>query len=684
MIQQLIEKASEFIFGDHKRKYTRIFIYLVIYLITILPVAAMGTLGYKDASYFLTKLALSKRDSLIKLSTIIITERLDHLVDVGRSLATRVRFRQLISEGNWNEAIKIVQSVPNDFPYVERLFLADPNGTQTAAYPLLSETIGKSFAFREWYRGVSKNWEPYVSGVYVRTAAPQIKVIAIAIPIKDDNQKVIGILVMQVKPDAFFEWTKEINVGPRGVNYFVDNSGQILIHPKFIGREEVIDYSRVPPVDRILRGQAGIDTIIDPETMEKLLVAYKPDGKYGWGAVISQSTSAAFAERDSEVRFILIRYGIIIMLNSLLIYIILRSMSVIHAQYLREKTFMDNIGDGVIAIDRSFNITFWNRAAEKITGWKMDEAIGKPIRDVLKFIFENNRKENIVFIEEAVLMGETRFMGNHTLLIKKDGKEIPIGDSASPIIDQDGEILGAIVVFRDLSEERETQSMRSDFAYASHQLRTPLSKALWNLESSLDTTDLNSKRNDIKIAYNSLESIQRLTEELLEVSKIDQKTSFAKIMPVKISELMEKVIKPYGTSIKERNLKLEISAIPVASSIETDPLLFERAISEILRNAVIYNKKDGSILINVSVQNDGLVIEIRDSGIGIQEEQRPSVFTKFFRGYNFDTTNIPGAGLGLFICRSYISLLGGRVWLESEVNKGTSFYVWLPFGKSQA
>lgn len=82
--------------------------------------------------------------------------------------------------------------------------------------------------------------------------------------------------------------------------------------------------------------------------------------------------------------------------------------------------------------------------------------------------------------------------------------------------------------------------------------------------------------------------------------------------------------------------------------------------------------------IKVRRQNDDMLIEVTDDGIGIPEEHRPLLFTKFFRGSNFDTTAIPGAGLGLYIAKSYLTLLGGKIWFESAEGKGTTFFVSLP------
>jgi len=124
------------------------------------------------------------------------------LTDLGISLATRVRFRQLASEGHWVQAIEILKDVPKDFPFVDRIFLADAAGTLVADMPALRGIKGKSFAYRDWYQGVSANWKPYISDVYQRTAEPRFNVVALAFPIKaPQTEKISGILVLQVQLD---------------------------------------------------------------------------------------------------------------------------------------------------------------------------------------------------------------------------------------------------------------------------------------------------------------------------------------------------------------------------------------------------------------------------------------------------------------------------------------------------
>lgn len=339
---------------------------------------------------------------------------------------------------------------------------------------------------------------------------------------------------------------------------------------------------------------------------------------------------------------------------------------------------MQSIGDAVIAIDRNWKIILWNKSAEKLSGWTEKEVLNKPFRKFIKLIQEGDRSENIRFIEDAILTGKVNFLKDHTLLITKDGKEISVGDSAAPIFNDKKEAVGAIIIMRDVTKEQEASLLRSDFSYASHQLRTPVTKALWFLEIILEEKNLKKIRENTKIAYQAIESIKKLSGELITVSEIDQKTIIPDIKPIKLANLFDDLLKEADTKIKNKFVKIKISPISVSASINTDKELFKRALAEVLDNAIIYSSEKSEINIDIKPGEDVILIQIKNYGIGITREHQPLAFTKFFRGSNFSTTEIMGAGLGLYIAKEYIKLLKGKIWFKSEENKETIFFVSIP------
>lgn len=135
------------------------------------------------------------------------------------------------------------------------------------SFPYVSRVRGRNFAFRDWYQGVSRAWQPYISKVYKRAAEPQLNVIAIAMPIKASDQTVIGILVLQARLDILFEWSRGISVGPGGFTYFVDRQGQLAAHPNFPLQGEIVNFSKISSVKHVLKGEKGVQ--IDHSPMEQ-------------------------------------------------------------------------------------------------------------------------------------------------------------------------------------------------------------------------------------------------------------------------------------------------------------------------------------------------------------------------------------------------------------------------------
>jgi signal transduction histidine kinase len=277
--------------------------------------------SYRSIDRELTATTTQRRSSLSYLAAITLTEKLDRMVDVGVSLATRVRFRDLVAQGNWTEAVKIMAGVPKDFPAIARIFLSDPSGRQMADTPEVLSLRGQDFSYRDWYKGVTANWKPYVSTVYKRAAPPQINIIAVAVPIRSQAGENVGILVLQVKLESFFAWLGEVDFGPGGHLYAVDRAGTVAFHPSVSPEGETVSVADFPLVRKVLAGERGVDISKDPLTGADNLVAYEPLPKYGWGVVAGQPLEEAFATRNAQLRRVLIAYGLIALVSLFAMYL---------------------------------------------------------------------------------------------------------------------------------------------------------------------------------------------------------------------------------------------------------------------------------------------------------------------------------------------------------------------------
>ncbi|MBI4811961.1 PAS domain S-box protein [Candidatus Falkowbacteria bacterium] len=361
---------------------------------------------------------------------------------------------------------------------------------------------------------------------------------------------------------------------------------------------------------------------------------------------------------------------------------VLLAVIVLHnvSQYQKEKVLLESLGDGLIAIDRSFNITFFNKAASTIFGWSQKEAVGRPFREIVKLLRENDRKENITFVEETMLYGETRPVENNTLLVAKDGREIQVANTATPIFDSDNKVIGAVIIFRDTSKEHELEKMRQEFSsLATHQLRTPITVIRGSISMLLDGSEgplTNEQKESLEDAQKANEELYSLVNAMLNVSRIESGTIAVAPEPFYLPDIADEIAGELSTQIKEKGLRFEKDYDKNLPSISVDRNLMSVIFRNLFSNAIKYTPDGGKFLIKIEKQEQNILIIISDTGVGIPKEQQGKMFNKFFRADNVSKTE--GTGLGLYIVKSIVEQSGGKIRFESEENKGTTFSISIP------
>ncbi|MFH0831214.1 MAG: ATP-binding protein [Parcubacteria group bacterium] len=647
----------------------------VLLVLIIGPVLIGGSMNLGLTYGQLTEHIESTRTSVTQLAAQDLATRFQLLEDLAVSFAGRVQFRQKIEQGDWQAAIDILKSVPDTFAYIDRVFISDPKGTLQADTPALPGVRGKNFAFRDWYQGVSSTQQPYLSDVYTRTAQPQIEVVAVAVPITSEAEKLLGFLVIQIPTSSFIEWRSNISIGTHTAVYFVDSAGQAIGDPDI--KTDGADRTQYLSTQRVLKGEVGLMEMTNPATSENVVISYAPVGAFDWGAVIEQDHAIFYSACNNSLLITSALIGLVLAVLLLLWRLVVRTLASLDTERRRANTFLHSIGDGVAAIDNSWKIILWNTAAQRITGWSAREAVGHDLRSFLKLVRERDRSPNYDFIAQTMARRTTQTLENNTFLIKKDSSEIHVGDSAAPIIDERGRLKGTIIVFRDRTQEYEAGQIRSGFAYASHQLRTPITKALWNLELVLDEISEAKTRSKITLAHEALQSSVKVVDELIEVVKIDQGNLVVSSVLLKPRSVVESAVSKLKALIAQRKAKVRIEE-QKTGSLTTDKRLLEKILSEIIENAIMYSPVGAEVLVYINQTNHDTVFEIRDQGLGIEEQEQPLIFTKFFRSTKQDTTAVSGAGLGLYIARAYTQLLKGKIWFNSTPKRGTTFFIRLP------
>jgi len=292
---------------------------------------------------------------------------------------------------------------------------------------------------------------------------------------------------------------------------------------------------------------------------------------------------------------------------------------------------------------------------------------------------------------KALREGAVTGLENHTVLIARDGAELPIDDSAGPIRDAQGKVIGAVLVFRDISERRRSEEQRQrlneallrtnqdlqQFAYAaSHDLKEPLRTVATCLE--LARRKYTGKVLDgeagqlMDAAVAGAHRMNDLVEALLQYSQAGEVTEPA-IEPVRADKVVRDAIANLQSAITETHALVSYGRLPVVTA---NPLHLAQVFQNLIGNALKYrSERPPRINVTALEQDQQWVFTVEDNGIGIQPEYQAQIFGIFKRLHG---NEYPGAGIGLAICKKIVDRHGGSIWVESEVGKGSRFSFTLP------
>lgn len=666
-----------------------------IFCLLVGPILALSIFSYTKSYGTLTNIATLRRETVSSVASMLVKERLDRAVDIATSFATRVQFRKLIEEGKWDEAKAIIQEVPSSFSYVDAIFIADPSGVVRVITTTDQGAVGKDFSYRDWYKGLIREHKPYVSEAYKRASEPRYNIIAAAVPINNTEGKFIGVLALQIKLDTILSWTKDLNTD-KGFVYITDQRGKVVAHPLFdLQAEELIDFSSVPVVKKALDGQHGVEIVYNPVEKVTRLSAYRSVPEYGWMVAFTEPVDSAFSERSRELKNRLIVHGAVTIMSVFFAIWFVRSRQKLSEARSKDEAILDNVNEGIIFVDTNMRIKVFNKAAETILGiglsqsdpeaWGKEYGIYKPDE---KTLFTLDEYPLTRALKGEIVTNLVQFVKNNK---RKTG--IYMNASGIPLRDSSGVITGAIGVIRDITKERQIDTAKTEFvSLASHQLRTPLSSVNWYTEMLLagDAGKINDEQKKyLDEIYSGNQRMVALVNALLNVSRLELGTFVVEPEEMDVVETAHSVINELKPQIITRKLEVKETHKDIPKII-ADPKLIRIVLQNLLSNAVKYTPEKGTITIDIkSVKKgdpvdqhkadlDGIAITVSDSGYGIPEGDKDKMFSKLFRAENVREMDTEGTGLGLYIVKSIVEHSEGKIWFESELNKGTTFYVLLP------
>jgi len=371
----------------------------------------------------------------------------------------------------------------------------------------------------------------------------------------------------------------------------------------------------------------------------------------------------------------------------------------LHVSEERLAVTLNSIDDAVIATDAEGRVTLLNPLAERLTGWTRAEAFHRPVEEVFNLINADTREPYPVPVRETLTHGMTLSLANHTIVIARDGSECHIADSCAPIRDRQGYVVGAVLVFRDVTErKRLDQTMqdknaelenarsvadkanlaKSEFLSSmSHELRTPLSAILGfaQLMDSASPPPTVSQKRSIEQILKSGWYLLDLINEILDLALVESGKLSLSLEPVSLTGVMHECRAMMEPHAQKRGISVVFPRFETPYFVNADRTRMKQVLINLLSNAVKYNTVGGTVVVDYNASTPGRIrVSVKDSGAGLSPEKLAQLFEPFNR-LGQGTNGEEGTGIGLVVSKRLVELMGGVIGAESAVGEGSVFWI---------
>ncbi len=348
----------------------------------------------------------------------------------------------------------------------------------------------------------------------------------------------------------------------------------------------------------------------------------------------------------------------------------------------RYRVLAETSADGVFTTDALGRLSYVNPAFEKLLGRRKAQILATPLRSYLL-------EDSIYFLQQIFLdvRKKNEKIENIELdLVAANETIIPIEVNMAPLM-KENEFIGVVCTVRDIVQRREIEAelkknerLKTEFMnIAAHELRSPVTPIKGYLDLILHDPEVNDKiKNWAKISLRNAERLLKLVNDILDVARLDSDTMRFDMEKLDMVELLNEVGEDMRPAIMTKNLRFNLTVPPDLPHILGDKNRLSQVFKNLIGNALKFTDT-GSISVHAKKQDTHILITVVDTGIGISKEEIKKIFIKFYQAYTGEDRNNEGTGLGLFISKEIVKKHNGRIWAESEVGKGSSFCIELPF-----
>ncbi len=361
------------------------------------------------------------------------------------------------------------------------------------------------------------------------------------------------------------------------------------------------------------------------------------------------------------------------------------------------------ISDPFFMVDPEMNVTFINEAAARLAGMSPEEAVGMPCHEV----FHSSACEQGCPVKRALETDEAT-VGQRMTIKNRKGREIPVMASSALLKDSSGKVLGGFEIIRDLTAEVEAEKRLQDayfreekakraaeaanraksefLANMSHEIRTPMNGVIAAADLMLSEKMPPKAEHYLKIIQSSAYSLLGIINDILDFSKIEADMLDIETHPFLLDDVIDRVTDMFMSEAAKKRIELLVDIdLEAPNALIGDPTRLQQIIKNLIDNSIKFTKRGGIILVGVkeserSADRTTLTFFVKDTGIGIAPEYLPRLFKPFSQIDTSSTREYGGTGLGLSICKRLVEMMGGRIWVESELGKGSTFSFTLRFG----
>ncbi len=349
-------------------------------------------------------------------------------------------------------------------------------------------------------------------------------------------------------------------------------------------------------------------------------------------------------------------------------------------EHERLTSLINSMADGVIAIDENAKVVLYNGAALNILDLN-SSMTGKSLGDVLKLVDKNKQSVNV---EDLIRVTKTATTNRDWRLQYEDGSMINLYLSIAPVhlgYGKNGE-RGYVVLLRDITREKSLEEERDEFiSVVSHELRTPIAIAEGNVSNAQFIVEKKGGQPEVQTAlkqtHDQITFLSGMINDLATLSRAERGALNVEIEAINVHELINELVHAYQPEAAKKQLEIKTELDPKLTLLKSSRLYVREILQNFVTNAIKYTEA-GSVTLHAQQRVKGVEFKVIDTGIGISRSDQQKVFDKFFRSEDYRTRQNSGTGLGLYVTMKLARLLHAEIILESELNKGSVFTIFVP------